>query len=595
MESSTEKAVKLTEYLVALPNSEKTVMLTIIMGFIFGVLGRSIIEKPVPLGLDSLLFVFYGGAWGVFLISVPALLSAVACVLVRRGIKARRVLFLAFVCANVYAIFYLISIGAFSIGYGSIVFLLIGYGFVFAIWFLIARIVFRFGLRMALFFSLIQLLFNLAFLTTSQILVIAHDPLALLIKFIVSSAVFLGAVYAVLWLVDAPIRRNFGVSGISALSMFIAQWIEQSRDLETVFEDVGEEVATSVGVVAFKVNGRVRHVFVIPAVHYGPFGNLGGSELPYIISKEIKQRRGADATVFHGTATHDFNPVSSKEAAKIVEAVERCIDRMDFRIARGYYTVGSHRTCKAECFVFNGKGIVALTRAPRTTEDIDATWGIAYRNLALSLGLSDAVVIDAHNADTGEITRVESGDPIGFEYMEAIKKALEKKQQEKTVKVGFFIGKPESFSNVIGKNGIRVIRLSIGDEEHALVVFDSNGITPSFRWGIVDTFRRRGVKCEVFTTDTHSVNVVRGVINPVGTHDCEEILGYILRNFENIETKEAEVDIQTECIAIRVFGVKHSTELIGTINSVVAIMRIAVPIIMIASVLFLLWLVTKIP
>jgi putative membrane protein len=247
----------------------------------------------------------------------------------------------------------------------------------------------------------------------------------------------------------------------------------------------------------------------------------------------------------------------------------------------------------------NDNGFLALTRAPRTTEDVDFSLGLAFRNQAIASGLRDAMIADSHNAETGEITRVEAGDPLSFDYMEAIRKAVERRKRNRAVKLGVGV---DSLLNLgkesgIGRDGMKVALFEFDGEKFAFILFDGNGILPSTRKEIINAVKERGVKCEVMTTDSHSTNVVGGVINPIGRRNSEEIVRRacecVSRAAKNVEG--VEVDMKVEKVeGVRVFGVSQSQQLIGTVNSIVAVMRIIAPLLFLATALFALWAITKI-
>ncbi len=600
-----EKAVKLTRFLKTLPSSYKTLSLLILLGFVFG-----LAVQVIRVGKNDVFSLILSASAGLFLISIPAVLAAFTATLFKRQLEFRRIIFLAFVCALIYAFFYffaaiisVLEIPFLGSGLGLII---VGYGMVFVVWWIIGKIVF--GLRYSSFlFASVQALYNLAFFLSTITLIksivveglSAGDPTSLLVKIYFSSFVFLCAAYAIFWLINAPMKRNFGVSSVDAASFFLAQWLRQSKDLEAMFESVGQDVVTLVDVAAFKANGKLKALFVVPHVHFGPFGNLGGSEFPKLISRSLERRFGVPVFVFHGTATHDFNPTASSEVEKILWAVEKALGRIKFRKAVGTIDMGKSGGCRVNCLRLNDFAILGLTRAPKTTEDIDFSLGIALKNKALSAGLKQAIIIDAHNAETGEIVYVESGDPIGFEYSDAIGEVLSVNGRKGVVRFGSSVEESGDLGKDcgIGENGLRTAVFQFNGKNYALLLFDANGITPAFRRELLDAVKEStGIhKCEVYTTDTHSVNAVSGVLNPLGSKCNGQIIARTVESVKKAlkDAGEVEAGADTERIKINVFGVNQSSELIGTVNSIVAIMRILVPLILIGSVLLVLWGITR--
>jgi len=585
-----ERTVGLTSYIMPLPSSTKSTMMIIALGFLFGILLAMIGGKASTVGLLE------SGGQGLFLLSLPAFLSAVSAFAVRRELKWGRMLFLAFIGASVYAVFYLLAVAMGGLHPESTNLVFVGYGLSFIVWYSIAKIVFRLKYS-ALLFALLQLTYNAIFFLASEAILLESDVFGSVVKFYLVSGVFLISLYAIFWLINAPLKRNFGISGIEALSLFIAQWLRQSSEIEEMFDSVGQEIETTMGLIAFRGKKRGA-VFIVPNVHYGPIGNLGGSEFPKMLAERAEENYKTTAFVFHGTATHDFNPVSNAEIEGVWNVCNEALRKLSYERVRGDFAVGSAGNARAYCLKFGKSAFIGLTRAPRTTEDIDFSLGLAIGERARSLGVGLPIVCDAHNAEKGEITRVDSGDPIGFEYMDAMQEAVKKAKEKKPVQMGTAVERLQNFEEAgIGENGVRCAAFSFGKKKYVLMLFDGNGMLPPYRKELIGLIEREtGFRAEVYTTDTHSINLVRGVLNPVGVSRGEEIKQKTLKCVKSAikRIEPVEVGSAIERFRIKVIGPRQASEFIGTVNSIVAVAKIAVPLVLIATVLLVLWAITKI-
>jgi len=591
MEGLEEKAVGLTEYMPSVPSATSSAMMLIALGFLFGI-ALAMVKGTV----NAFAFLEFAAA-GIFLVSIPAFLSAITCIATKRQLKFRRMLFLSLVCAVLYAAFYLASAALGGVYAQSANFILVGYGLGFILWYAIAKLAFQ--LRYSAFlFAILQLAYNALFFSASKVIGLGSDTFAITLKFYFVSGIFLLALYAIFWLINAPIRRNFGISGIDALSMFLGQWISSSSDIEEMFESVGQDVETTVGVVVFE-GRKNRSAFVIPNVHFGPIGNLGGSEFPRLISNMMEAKHGMRTFVFHGTATHDFDPVSSREVENVWEACDRALKGMKLSQARGDFAIGKAGNSRAHCIRMNDAAFVGFTRAPRTTEDVDFSVGMAIGERMRALGVGMPIVCDAHNAELGEIMKIESGNPIGFEYIDAAEDAVGRASGRSQLKFGAGFEEFKGFGQAgIGANGLRCGAFDFGGgKKYLLMLFDANGIAPGFRRELIGMAEKKtGYQCELYTTDTHSVNMIRGVLNPVGEKRTEEILGLSLKAaLDAVEAVEpVKVGTAVERFGIKVIGPRQASEFVGTVNSIVAIAKIAVPVMLIGTVLLVLWAATKI-
>ncbi|MEW6748301.1 MAG: DUF2070 family protein [Candidatus Micrarchaeota archaeon] len=586
MTKNINRAVNLTSYFITLPPASYILLAIVVLGAVFGLLVNLGSLKPGETAIAD----------GLMLLTLPALLSATVIKLLVRRMPFRRIAATALAGEAVYSVAYLLSMLLTGVNeiWGQMV-LLVGSAIVFVLWYVIARFVFILKYRSVLF-AMLQLLFYLIFLLSNQALYVSDEPiLDVALKFYLSSFVLLVALVLFFFIINAPMKKNLGLSSTDALSHVFNQWLYHNKDLEKVFEQVGEDAKTTLCVAGFRMeNGTV--FFVTPNVHFGPFGNLGGSEFSHLIAERIDAKYGSKTFVFHGTATHDLNPVSSEQISKILAGFDSSLEEARFRKAKAGLSLGAEMECKAQALLLDRSGIISLSRAPEVTEDINLGLGLSLLAEA-EKRLDSAMVIDQHNAETGDITSFEPGSQIGYRYMRAIQDALSKKPAMKPLKLG--VSSSDSKSPVIGKAGIKVAVFGT-EPEYVVVLIDSNGVTPGFKERIDAEVSAVGKKlgrdfvAGVFTTDTHQTNMVRGVLNPLKeegdtlrliSEACEEAASCM---------KEAEFFQNTRWFDIKVLGAKQSIEVISTVNSIVAVAKITFPLILLGGVLLLIALATRI-
>jgi len=574
-----KKAVNLTGYFISLPESKVFIVGIFLVGLFLGI--------AINIGEYSAYDLLLKGTTdGMLLLTFPAYISAVVIKLMIRRMPFRRILATTFIGECFYALaygggFFLADISA----YYSQLIIFIGAAVVFVLWYVIARLIFVLRWR-AILFAVIQLLFHLAFFMNSGVIKFDSPLMESMTKFYLSAFVLLGALYLFFLIINAPMKRTFGVSSTDAFSLFISQWLYQKKDLESVFESVGMRVRTFVSLLSFeRENDKV--LFLTPFVHFGPFGNLGGSEFTSLLPEKLDKKHNATTFVFHGTVTHDFNPISSDEVDVIMDTCNDCMKGAVHKSSKVSLSKGSKEECHADALLFGDTAFVGVSRAPEVTEDINFGLGLSMMSEA-EKKVKNVTVVDQHNAETGEITSFEPGDPIGFRYTEAIKDALEEKQKNNSLEIG--ISNRTVESPLVGKAGIKIAVFSTSPE-YVLVLIDSNGVTPEFREKIMEEVSSLGkYRVGVYTTDTHQINVVRGTLNPL--KDEKQVIEEIL-----LGVKEAKEDMQPakfysckKWFDINVLGAKQSIEIVSTVNSIVAVAKIIGPLILIGSVVAVLFL-----
>ena len=607
MQEVKKQTLALTRYFLSLPHPAKTTFAIFTLAFLFGVLfsvARSSVNGPFEL--------LASGIDGIFLLGFPALLSALGLFLMRRKALFRRSVFLGLLTVISYGIFYLAAFSLSNYWPAAANLVFVGFGISFVLWYFMLLLAFDFR-RTAFLFATMQLVLFAVFFLARGGYGAEQDLQGLLVKVYLASFVFLAALYVLFYLISAPMKKNLGISSMDALSMFLSQWLYGEKDLEEAFEGMGEEVETLVWVGKFEGKKNTA-LFVVPYIHYGPFGNLGGSEFSWLIGDALsggkrdphlqsrwgdRGRSPLDVFVFHGMATHDFNPVSSGELGKVVRACQRAIAKLRMAPANLAYSNCRIGSVRAQAYRIGDSAFVSYTRAPKTTEDVSLGLGLALMEKA-KRHVTSACVVDEHNAETGDISSVEVGSPIGFEMLDATGKLFAAGKKQSAFR--FACASGNAALGTIGKNGVKLALFGQGRKLNALVLADCNGIKPEFRAEIIELLQQLGkeVGCEcrgeIMTTDTHQINTVRGVLNPLGTERRGDVMQLVRELFSEAHGKLETVKFGSaeERFRIKVFGTGQSAEIASTINAVVAVLRLALPIILIASAVLLLWALGKI-
>ena len=593
MQEVKKQTLELTRYFMSLPHPAKTTFMIFAVAFLFGVLFS--VVRSTPLGPIEILA---SGVGGVFLLAFPALLSALGLFLMRRKAIFRRSVFLGLLTAIMYGAFYLAAFALAPVWPAAANLVFVGFGMAFVLWYFMLFLAFDFR-RTAFVFATMQLVLFAVFFLSGGYGATANLQ-DMLVKVYLASFIFLAGLYALFYIISAPMKKNLGVSSMDALSMFLSQWLYGEKDLEEAFEGLGEEVETLVWMGSFE-GSHNRCYFVVPYIHFGPFGNLGGSEFTWQIADALTHEgeHKRDVFVFHGMATHDFNPVSSGEIHNVVGACRRAIRKLRPKHAKMAFSTCRMGTVRASAFHIDDAAFLSYSRAPRTTEDVSLGLGLALMEKAKKY-VTNACAVDEHNAETGDISSVEVGSPIGFEMLDATGKifAAEKKQS----KYLFGCASGNIWLDTVGKNGVKIALFRQGKMMNAIVLADSNGIVPEFRDDIVELLSDLGTEAgcmcrgEIMTTDTHQINAVRGVLNPLGTEHRGDVMILIRNLFKQAAGKLEEVKFSSaeERFRIKVFGTGQSAEISSTINAVVAVLRLGLPLILIASALLLIWALGKI-
>ncbi|MGQ0535588.1 MAG: DUF2070 family protein, partial [Methanobacteriota archaeon] len=384
-------------------------------------------------------------------------------------------------------------------------------------------------------------------------------------------ATFLSPLVFFIFVFDAPLERNFGASASEMFRYYLDHLTTGSIRGEEIIERFADRIQAQVGVLAFrKKDGSVKAVMAVPAVHPGPIGALGGSDLPSKIASEVKVCRFV--LVPHGAATHDFNPVSTREVERLGLAVRQALDKVVWE-AGGSEAVRVEGDLTVTAQYFGTGALLTYTSWPEALDDVDFGVGRAGTLSARIGGARDAIFIDCHNSLKPAAGAVYPCTPRALRIealcLEASRKAAERRGDEMAVGVAAdrdTFGRDE----LIGAQGLQVVATRILGKTHAYALWDGNNMLPECTRVVQDRCKDLVDSFVVMTTDNHSVNAVAGGFSPIGRRVSHERVAEATRKTLEEALSDIEpVDVALETVSVddfRVFGHHKTAMLTGAIN-----------------------------
>lgn len=369
-------------------------------------------------------------------------------------------------------------------------------------------------------------------------------------------------------LIERPMKANFKVGPLELANAFLLHLSEGSRKLDEFFRSIGESVVVPEVSLVIQCEGKEQIIATVPNVHPGPLGEIGGSNLPSVLHGML----GPRSLVFHGSASHDFNPVDEVEVRKVgADVIES--------LPRSCNNTGCTRSARFRCGsvdvlaqAFGDTVLAIATRSPLVTEDLDFATGFAIMK-AGEKHFSHIGFIDAHNCMDRLSDGVYPATPLAMEYLGAAESAYAGIAAEP--QTGFSAGYAEkklpfTRADGFGDLGVQVLVIDTAGQKTAYVLFDGNNMHTGAR----DEIRRRLLslvdECEVTTTDTHVVNTISGR-NQVGLKVPVDSF------YPQVEetVKEAIADCAPAqsagttawCQGIVVFGSQRISQIASTVNA----------------------------
>lgn len=364
--------------------------------------------------------------------------------------------------------------------------------------------------------------------------------------------------------------KSLGVPSVKLLRAFLANWTEGVvKPFEDVLEQVSEEKDVMASLVAFRAKSGLKTVMVVPAIHPGPFKNIGSSEIPGVIQAALEKKLGCVVSVPHGISGHELDLASKNQNAKFVDNVLESVRFETFSPKATPFKTAKLDGATAGCQIFGECGLVTLTLAPETMEDLPLELNDAILRESKETGLSWVVAIDAHNSIQGLFDAEKAVEPVEKAAKSVIELTSGLKRSRFEVGIAKTVPAEFSVEEGMGPGGITVTVVRVGGQTAAYVTIDGNNMVSGLREEILESLRELGIDGgEVLTTDTHVVNAVvmnEMGYNPVGkAMDHQRLIKIVkqtasqaLGNLETAEASWQRITVQS----VRVIGERQIDEM----------------------------------
>jgi len=400
--------------------------------------------------------------------------------------------------------------------------------------------------------------------------VVRYSPDArLAFFFLVSILVALLTVFLFTHFLDRVGKRTLGIASSSMFKAFFANWTEGlNAPLEVFFEKLGSEQDVRVSVLTFRASKGIKAVMVVPALHPGPFKNLGSSLLPSLIQTTLENKLQCVVSVPHGLVGHGLDLSSQLQNQRVVEGILGFTDStLKYSKATSFVRTRKNEAA-ASCQIFGDCALLTLTIAPKSMEDLPKELDSFIVKETEKRGLS-ALVIDAHNSIEGPFNVDAAVVSLRKASVAGLKKALSYERSYFEVGAAMVVPKEFTVKEGMGPGGISVIVTKVGDQKAAYVTVDGNNMISGLRERILSELGEIGiVDGEILTTDTHAVcGIVRTArgYHPIGEDmDQSKLINYIKQAAANAldNLEPAEASWRTEIIPnVNVIGEKRIEDL----------------------------------
>lgn len=281
------------------------------------------------------------------------------------------------------------------------------------------------------------------------------------------------------------------------LQAYIAAWTRNdSSEMERLMEERSQPSKVSTFQIKFKTrNNEFR--LVLPDVHPGPFHPIGGSNIPYLIYKNLN----SSAMVMHSISDHSLNlPSKSQVDAYLASFAKSYVLNQGNKCTKSVTVqVNKARTVG---LLFDKTAVLILSLSPHGMEDVPLYVKNELEQYAKNRGFEKILIVDSHNAMGEEISKNDADD-----LFKAAKSNLDtlRIKESYSLETGYAnLENAEIKADDLGPSGIGILCLKVNEEKFFIGWSDSNNMQNGLREEVVNYFTKHGYNLiEMCSSDTH--------------------------------------------------------------------------------------------
>ena len=282
------------------------------------------------------------------------------------------------------------------------------------------------------------------------------------------------------------------------IQAYLASQGNDFEDAERLMEQRSNETNVSTSQIKFSTqNGENEFRMVLPEIHPGPYHPVGGSNIPYLIYKNLS----SSAMVMHSISDHALNLPSRNEVEKYLKNLENSKIKEDGMQCTEPVTVQINKA-RVTGLLFGNNPLLLLSLSPHGMEDIPSYMKTEIVQYADNRNYSKTMIVDCHNAMGEEISKED-----GEDMLNAAKSCLDTLITKDRFPIEFGYANTDEmdvWTEDLGMGGLGIVCLKINEKKYFLGWADANNMENGVREKIIDIFTKRDYQLlEICTSDTH--------------------------------------------------------------------------------------------
>ena len=282
------------------------------------------------------------------------------------------------------------------------------------------------------------------------------------------------------------------------IQAYLASQGNDFEDAEELMEERSNETKVSTSQIKFSAqNGAKEFRMVLPGIHPGPYHPVGGSNIPYLIYKNLS----SSAMIMHSISDHALNLPSRNEVEKYLKNLENSKVKDEGMQCTEPVTVQINKA-RVTGLLFGNNPLLFLSLSPHGMEDLPSYMKTEIVQYADNRNYSRTMIVDCHNAMGEEISKED-----GEDMLKAAKSCLDTliTKESFPIELGYAnTDDMDVWTEDLGMAGLGIICLKLNEKKYFLGWSDSNNMENGVREKIIDIFAKRDYQLlEICTSDTH--------------------------------------------------------------------------------------------
>lgn len=282
------------------------------------------------------------------------------------------------------------------------------------------------------------------------------------------------------------------------IQAYLASQGNDFTEAEEIMEQRSNETKVSTSQIKLSSsNGEIEFRMVLPEIHPGPYHPVGGSNIPYLIYKNLD----SSAMIMHSISDHALNLPSKNEVENYIKNLENSKIREEGLLCTEPVIVQINKA-RVIGLLFGNYPLLLLSLSPHGMEDIPSYMKTEIEQYAKNRNYSKIMTVDCHNAMGEEISKED-----GLDMLKAAKSCLDTLITKNNFPIEFGYANSDDmdvWTEDLGMGGLGMICLKINNKKYFLGWADANNMENGVREKIVENFAKKEYHLlEICTSDTH--------------------------------------------------------------------------------------------